>query len=369
MHERTTQSELAAVLDTMVDGVIMIDKRGIVQRYNPACEVIFGYKKDEVIGHDVSMLMPDPDRAHHSTYISNYQTTRDAQIIGIGREVKGRRKDGTMFPMYLSVGEMPDAEANAFVGIIRDLTHENDQRTKFDELQQEHFHLSRVAAMDQMGAAIAHELNQPLTAIMNYLEAGVVLVDKTEIENAEKLKNTLTQSALQAERAAKILSRLRKFIETGTIEKRKEELGTIINTAVALIMPVYKNYKIDLKTSMPPALPQVQVRDVQIQQVLVNLLRNACEAMQDTSTKELTITAERHSEHYVKVGIVDTGVGLTDSQFEKLYEPFSSNKQGGLGVGLSISQSIVSAHDGQLWAERGSPDGCCFYFTIPVESE
>ena len=364
----TAQTELTSVLDTMVDGVIMINGRGLIQRYNPACAKIFGYKKEDIIGQNVSMLMPAPYQAQHDDYIENYKTSRNPKIIGIGREVKGRRKDGSIFPMYLSVGEMPGTNNQAFVGIIRDLTTQADQREKFDRLQREHFHLSRVAAMDQMGAAIAHELNQPLTAIMNYLEAGTALMDQDRAGSADKIKSIMTQTIGQAKRAAGILARLRSFIETGDVEKNKHSINSIIQTAVSLTIPTYKNANITLEVNVPETLPPVLVSDVQIQQVLVNLIRNACEAMQSTDEKHLIINAQINNQGHIKVGIFDTGVGLTDAQLEKLYQPFSSNKEGGLGVGLSISQSIIANHNGRLWAEHNSPQGLCFYFTLPIAS-
>ncbi len=368
MTGTTTQTELEAVLDTMVDGVIMIDERGIIQRYNPACAVIFGYRAEEVIGRNVSILMPDPDRHQHDDYISNYQKTGNAKIIGIGREVRGRRKDGSTFPMYLSVGEMSDVQTNAFVGIIRDLTVESEQRAKFDQLQRDHFHLSRVSAMDQMGAAIAHELNQPLTAIMNYLEAGAALIVQDQAGSKDKIQSVMRQSIGQADRAASILTRLRRFIESGDIEKTIQGLDDIIQTAAKLTLPAYKNEDIALDIRLAPDLPSVLVSDIQIQQVLVNLIRNACEAMHNSAEKNLTIKAELDGNDYAKISICDTGIGMTDAQLEKLYEPFSSNKQGGLGVGLSISQSIIANHNGRIWAERNVPQGLCFYFTLPTAS-
>lgn len=358
--------ELDAVLDTMVDGVIMINSGGIVERYNMTCVQIFGYDAEQVIGKNISMLMPEPDRTLHDQYISNYQHTHDAKIIGIGREVKGRRKDGTIFPMYLSVGEMSGDQTVSFVGIIRDLTEESEQRVKFDALQHEHFHLSRVAAMDQMGAAIAHELNQPLTAIMNYLEAGLILLDQTTLDNDLPLKNIITQSTEQAERAAKILSRLRQFIETGHVDKKNEPIERIIQSALDLTLPAYRHQNINIISNIPKTLPMVWVSDVQIQQVLVNLIRNACEAMETAVNKCLTINAIHDPWGVVQVEVLDTGIGLDAQQVQKLYEPFSSNKKGGLGVGLSISQSIISNHDGRLWAEKAEPHGTGFYFTLPV---
>ena len=366
MTHETTKTELAAVLDTMVDGVIIISGKGIIEGYNPACEKIFGHAKPDVIGKNIKILMPEPYHSEHDGYIENYAETGNAKIIGIGRDVTGRRKDGSTFPMYLSVGELPRASERAFVGIIRDLTSESQQQKKYDTLQLEHFHLSRVAAMDQMGAAIAHELNQPLSAVMNYLEAGSAILEQGQEGSEAILKDIMSKSAVQADRASKILSNLRRFIETGDVEKSIHDLSDLIATAIDLIRPSFNNDSIALHLEIPKDLPQVLISGLQIQQVLVNLLRNAVEALADGREKHLWVTAELDKTDFVKVGVIDTGLGMTDEQFKRLYEPFASNKAGGLGVGLSISQSIIANHDGRLWAERNSPQGTRFYFTVPA---
>lgn len=366
MKHDNSKSELTAVLDTMVDGVIIISGDGLIEGYNPACEKIFDYSKTDVIGRNVSMLMPEPYHSGHNDYIKNYKTTGDAKIIGIGREVKGRRKNGSVFPMYLSVGELPREDARAFVGIIRDMTSEFQQQKKYDRLQLDHFHLSRVAAMDQMGAAIAHELNQPLSAVMNYLEAGATILDQGKDGSESVLKEIMSKSAHQASRASKILSNLRRFIETGDIEKNIHDLSHVISTAIDLIRPSFNNDGINLQIEIPSDLPQVLISELQIQQVLVNLLRNAVEALRESSGRNLLVNAEIERAGIVRVGVIDTGVGMSEDQFKRLYEPFATNKSGGLGVGLSISQSIIANHDGRLWAEKNTPYGTKFYFTIPA---
>lgn len=359
-------SELDAILNTIVDGVIVIDGDGIIKKYNPACRDIFGYENDEVVGENIKCLMPAPYRGEHDDYISNYAASGDAKIIGIGREVKGARKDGTVFPMYLSVGELPRERKRAFIGIIRDLSKNMQQRQAYEKLQQSHFHLSRVSAMDQMGAAIAHELNQPLSAIMNYLEAGATILDRGDETLYGRLSEIMKHSAGQAERAAKILSRLRRFIETGDVEKNMHSVESLIQTSLDLIQPTYKNSNIEFNLSPLSDLPQLLVSEVQIQQVLINLMRNACEAVEHSEVKRVTLNAKLDGGKTVKIGVCDTGMGMSDAQYEKLYEPFSTDKAGGLGVGLSISQSIVKNHEGDLWAQRNSPQGTCFYFTLPV---
>ncbi|WP_371395708.1 nitrogen regulation protein NR(II) [Fretibacter rubidus] len=369
LSEYTPETELDAVLDTMVDGVIMIDNAGLIQRYNPACQQIFGYDRDEVLGQNIRMLMPDPYRKDHDDYIANYQATGDAKIIGIGRDVQGQRKNGDVFPMYLSVGELPSKGSRAFVGIIRDLSQEAAQKKKYDQLQQSHFHLSRVAAMDQMGSAIAHELNQPLSAIMNYLQAGLVGIESGKAPDTEKLSMIMTKSSEQAERAARILSRLRRFIETGDTDKDIKPITDIVQTAIDLTLPSFKNSGIVLIKEIAEDLPQALVSDVQIQQVLVNLIRNACEAMADSPQKRLTVSVNYADNNALIVGISDTGKGMSDDEYEELYKPFSSTKDDGLGVGLSISQTIIANHEGRLWAERNTPIGTRFFFSLPVSGE
>lgn len=359
-------TELDAILDTIVDGVIVIDSMGSILKYNPACQNIFGYEASEVVGKNVKCLMPNPYQEEHDGYIANYKSSGEAKIIGLGREVKGRRKDGQVFPMYLSVGELPRESSRAFIGIIRDLSEDTRQQEQYEKLQQSHFHLSRVAAMDQMGTAIAHELNQPLSAIMNYLEAGVTILERKDEGLHARLREILTRSAGQADRAAKILSRLRRFIETGDVEKTLHRVDDLVQMSLDLIRPNYKNSDIEFVVSLEEGLPPVLANDVQIQQVLINLMRNACEAVDKMPTKQVVLSAALKNPETVKVGVLDTGQGMNTEQYEKLYEPFSSDKQGGLGVGLSISQSIIQNHDGRLWAERNSPHGTCFYFTLPT---
>lgn len=359
-------SELDAILNTIVDGVIVIDEDGVIEKYNPACSKIFGYSESEVVGRNIKCLMPSPYQNEHDDYLSNYKSSGVAKIIGVGREVKGARKDGSVFPMYLSVGELPRDSGRAFIGIIRDLSKDAQQREEYEALQQSHFHLSRVAAMDQMGAAIAHELNQPLSAIMNYLEAGSIIIERKDEALFDRLNDIMQQSAGQAERAAKILSRLRRFIETGDIEKSVQSVENLLRVSLDLIRPTYKNNDIEFVFSLAPNLPSLLVSEVQIQQVLINLVRNACEAVEDSIVKRVIIFAEVETAETVKIGVLDTGKGMTAEEYEKIYEPFSSDKEGGLGVGLSISRSIISNHDGRLWAERNSPQGTCFYFTLPI---
>lgn len=370
MQKNEAQIELEAVLNTVVDGVIIIDKKGTMQLFNPACEQIFGYVPDEVIGRNVKMLMPEPYHSEHDQYLDNYNTTHDKKIIGIGREVNGLRKDGSVFHMDLSVGETEIEGKPIFVGIIRDLTDRYNEREKYESLQQQHFHLSRVSAMNEMGSAIAHELNQPMAATINYLEAGKFMIERGVGIEDGKLKKVLDNAIGQTKRASDIIARLRRFIQTGDMETEKVDLKNVLETASDLALLPFKHLAIEWTAKFDDELPDVFVNPVQIQQVIVNLIKNACEAMEQSDARKLNIIVRKSSEKgFLEVGVTDSGKGLTNEDYDDLFTPFSTQKTDGMGVGLSICRSIISNHGGKIWASPDPSGGTQFWFTLPIPQE
>ena len=367
MDNHEAEIEFEAVLNTLVDGVIIIDAIGTMRLFNPACIKIFGYQPDEVLGKNVKVLMPAPFQEEHDGYLESYVNTGHKKIIGIGREVKGLRKDGSIFPMDLAVGETRLNEKPIFVGIIRDLTSRYEQQKKYDQLQEEHFHLSRVSAMNEMGSAIAHELNQPMAASINYLETAKLLLGRDGEVDKEKLATITSLAIEQTHRASEIISRMRGFIERGDVEKEPTSLKEVVETAKRLAFLSFTSHNIHVNIDVDEDLPLVFVNSVQVQQVLVNLMKNACEAMGESETKKLDIIASISScGEKIEVQICDTGKGLSETDVETLFVPFSSKKTGGMGVGLSISQSIVTHHGGQIWARQNEPKGSVFHFTLPI---
>lgn len=367
MDSSQSEIEFEAVLNTLVDGVVIINGAGIMRLFNQACVNIFGYDPEDVIGQNVKMLMPEPFHSAHDNYLSSYADTGTKKIIGIGREVKGRRKDGSVFPMDLAVGETRLNGDPLYVGIIRDLTARNAQQKKYNQLQEDHFHLSRVAAMNEMGSAIAHELNQPLAASINYLETARILLGQDKEIDKLKLLDITSRAIEQTHRASDIIARMRGFIEKGDVEKKPTVLKNVIETASRLAFLSFKRQNITLNIDVPNDLPLVFINDVQIQQVLVNLIKNACEAMSGSDKKELSIIAQMEScGKMIVVQIKDTGHGLSEADVETLFVPFASKKKGGMGVGLSISQSIIAHHGGQIWACQNESQGSVFHFTMPI---
>lgn len=370
----TTQAELGepeahlrSILETVPDGMIVIDERGIIQFFSAAAERIFGHAAHEVRGRNVSMLMPSPHREHHDEYIQRYLRTGERRIVGIGRVVAGQRKDGSTFPIELAVGEVAHGGRRLFTGFVRDITERQQTRQRLQELQAELSHVSRVSEMGQMASALAHEISQPLTAASNYLQAAKRLEARDDPTKAMQLVQALEQAATQVERASQILRRLRAFIKKGEPEQQSEDIAKLIEEAIAIALVGARERGIAVHLRTASGLPHVYVDKIQIQQVAVNLVRNAVEAMEASPRRELTIEALwAPGEDRVAVRITDTGPGLPPEIVDRLFQPFVTTKPQGMGVGLSICRSIVEGHGGQLVAQANPEGGSIFSFTLPL---
>ncbi len=358
------EAQLKSILDTVPDAMVAIDSRGIILSFSAAAERMFGYSAAEACGRNVSMLMPSPHREHHDAYIARYLATGERRIIGIGRIVTGRRKDGSFFPIELAVGEIKSARRRLFTGFIRDLTERQFTQKRLQELQSELSHVSRVSEMGQMVSVLAHEVNQPLTAAANYLQTGKLILGKEGAK--ERLAETIDKALGQVGRATQILRHLRDFVTKGETEQSAENLAKLIDEASALALLGAKERGVKVELHADSDLPRVYVDKVQIQQVVVNLMRNAIEAMEGCERRELRVETALASANSVRVSVVDTGPGIAPHIREKLFQPFVTSKQHGMGVGLSICRSIVRGQGGELWAEDNPEGGTIFSFTVPV---
>ena len=357
------------LIGTAVDGIMAIDERGHVQIYNPACERLFGYPPDEVLGRNVNMLMPEPYRHEHDNYLGHYLHTGEKRIIGIGREVMGRRKDGSTFPMYLSVGEGAVGGRKIFVGIVHDISKQQAHDRYIRELQHELSHVTRLTAMGQMTSALAHELNQPLTAISNYANAAKRTMEGIVSPQAEAARAMLERAAGQIMRAGEIIRRLREFIEKRESNHSREDINSVVSDAMALALVGTANADIKLQTSFAPDLPQLSVDKIQIEQVVVNLLRNAAEATEEAARRLISVSTTRGASGFVTVAVADTGSGLAEEVQRKLFQPFVTTKEKGMGMGLSICRSIVEAHGGRISARVNPGGGTIFEFSLPYVRE
>jgi len=357
------EAHLRSIYDTAPDALIVIDEAGIVQSYSAAAERMFGWPPSEVLGRNVRMLMPQPYRGQHDGYISHYLDTGERRIIGIGRIVVGERKDGSTFPMELAVGEVRSERGRVFTGFVRDLTERQATETRLQELQSELVHMSRLTAMGEMASALAHELNQPLSAIANYLSGARRLLERAG-QSEPRASEALEKAADQALRAGEIIRRLRDFLARGEGERRVESLPRLVQEACALAMVGAKESGVRVQYRFASELDRVVVDRVQIQQVILNLVRNAIDAMAEHPRRELLVSTSPAADGMAVVSVADSGPGVDEAAAARLFQPFVTTKASGMGVGLSISRTIVEAHGGRIWMAPNPGGGAIFSFTL-----
>jgi len=368
MPDRLATAESAAllrsILETVPDAMVVIDATGAILLFSNAAERLFGYTADEAHGCNVSLLMPSPYREAHDSYLARYLTTGERRIIGIGRIVVGLRKDGGTFPMELQIGEVRAEGHQLFTGFVRDLTERQRTEQRLQELQAELLHASRLRSMGQMAAALAHELNQPLTASGNYMKAAERLLEAPQPDLA-RVRQALDLAARQTLRSGEIIRRLRNFVTRGELDRRPEVMARLIEEASALALLGAKEHGVRVDLGLDAVVPMVEVDRVQIQQVLLNLMRNAMEAMEAADRRELSVRVGA-SDGMLQVTVADTGPGISPEVAAQLFQPFITTKADGMGIGLSVCRTIVEAHRGRLWMEPNPDGGTLFHFTLPI---
>ena len=266
--------------------------------------------------------------------------------------------------MELSVGEMKSGSRRYFTGFVRDLTERQQTQTRLQELQAELVHISRLTAMGEMASTLAHELNQPLSAISNYIKGSKRLLESNTDERSIQIRDAMQSAADQAARAGQIIRRLRDFVSRGESDRRIESVSKLIEEASALALVGVKDQNVRVQYQFASDADLVMADKVQIQQVVLNLIRNAVEAMADSKQRDLLISTSIADGDMLQINVADTGAGLAPEVVEQLFQPFVTTKRQGMGVGLSISRTIIEAHGGKIWAEPNPVGGTIFRFTL-----
>jgi two-component system sensor kinase FixL len=368
---RDAEAKLSALLNAAVDAIIIIDHKGTIELFSSAAEHIFEYKSAEVLGQNIKMLMPEPYQSEHDQYLHNYMHGGQPRIIGTGREVQGRKHSGEIFPIELSVGEVKDSSHKQFVGIIRDISKQVKTRTEAIENRERLAHVTRLNTMGEMAAGIAHEINQPLTAIASYAHASRHLLAHCNNLGAQntvrkqKILLALQKISDQAIRAGEVIRRLRAFVNKRKSQRQVVDLNALIEDTISLAKVDTRllDHGIQLQLSPKPT-PLLNVDPILVQQVLFNLIRNAIDAMEDQPNEPVRIYTRWIEKNQIEVAVVDAGHGVSKDSESTLFSPFVTTKKDGMGMGLTISESIIQDHGGELKYRRGISKGSAFVFTL-----
>lgn len=363
------RSRLVAIFDTAVSAIITSDESGVIEDFNPTAERMFGYSREECLGRNVSQLMPEPYSSAHDEVIASYLATGDKKIIGVGREIIAQRKDGSVFPIHLGLSEVKLPDRTIFTAMIEDMSARKEAESRIANLQDELIHVARLSAMGELSSAMAHELNQPLTAISNYAQtARRLLEQKAGKKNVKAATELLVKASDQALRAGEIIRRLRKFIVWGESERTFENVPDLVEEATKLALVGSSAKSIRFQMEADANVPRAQVDRIQIQQVIQNLVRNAADALENwDGEKGIVVHIESKSAGEVAISVRDTGPGLAQNVREHLFEPFVTTKENGMGIGLSVCHNIVEAHGGRIVGESDAKGGACFCVTLPVK--
>ena len=374
--ENAGDALLGALLGAAVDGIVVIDRQASILLFSAGAQSLFGYTPAEVVGHNVAMLMPEPYHSEHDGYMERYLATGEARVIGIGREVAAQRKDGEVFPIDLSVGEAPMGGEVLFVGIMRDLRQRvglenelSDEREHARELERRLTHVHRISTLGEMAAGIAHEINQPLSAIATYADAGQRIVSGAA-PDLDKLAYAMRCVASQARRAGDVVQRMRDLARENETPRALLSVNDILRDLLVLIELEARESDAPIHLELDPSLPLVVVDPVQIQQIVINLVRNGLESMVKRSQAEQGIRIiTRQHENEIRVIVVDHGEGVPADKVSTIFHPFQTTKPNGMGIGLSICSTIVQRHGGKLWYESNPGGGSRFLFSLPVKQE
>ena len=365
-----SEARLSSVLDSAAVSIVIVDEQGRILTFNTACERLFGYSAAEILGENVRILIPAEHTAQHDASFAAFARGGGSKPVGMGRELRGLHRDGSAFPLELTIGEAMTPDGRQFVGIMRDLRPRRATEQRLGELQADLVHMARISAMDEMGAALAHELNQPLTALMLYLQA----LERTNARQAAgdavpaSVADILDKAMREAERAANIIQRMRHFIERREPLRRLVDLSRLADEVVDLTLPANRP-GVRLVRALAPDLPRVLVDPIQIQQIIVNLVRNAMEAVGGVSHAEIRVTTRRGND-VVLLTVEDNGPGIPADALSHLFKAFATEQGSDMGLGLTISKTIAQTHGGDLTVDPGGNGrGACFTLNLPLPAE
>ena len=362
------EARLNSIFNAAIEGIITIDDCGKIVSINNAVQSIFGYSEDELMGEMAINLLYNNDKHQQSRSLFGEYVLDGKNIVSKVKEIEGKHKDGSLIPIDISVAEFNIGEKSYFTGILRDVSERKIKEQKDKEHLDELAHVTRLGLMGEMASGIAHELNQPLTAISSYLKACLMITDSTD-PDVNILMDTMQKANHQTLMAGQIIHRMRDFVKSRKMQKAAVDINFLVDEAMKLCEVEFKQYGIICKKELELVLPSIEVDKIHIEQVLLNLMKNSAEALsrlpQDIQ-RILVVQTYLDNQNQIEVRIKDNGPGLDENERHKILKPFFTTKESGMGMGLSISRSIIEAHEGFLRFNSKKGKGSTFYFTLPI---
>jgi PAS domain S-box-containing protein len=405
------------LLELMSDAIVIVDHDGKVVFINKQTEMLFGYPREDILGGPVEVFIPDKIKKDHSKFRASYTQHPEARAMEVQKSLIGVTRQGVEVPVEIGLSPLASMQGNFTIATIRDVTKrrqieqelrkaqevlekrvkertadlqaaneklqdEMSERKKVEEharqQQAEITHVSRLSLLGEMSSGLAHELNQPLAAISNYSQGCIRRIQSGKGEQ-DSLIQAMERITSEANRASGIIARLRKFVRKEELQRTCINLNTILEEVLELVDFELRNHRVAVKKQLAIDLPEVCIDIIQIQQVLVNLIWNAIEAMDENAedNRILTVCTALVDSDTVEIAVGDNGYGIGNEVMEKLFNQFFTTKEKGVGIGLSISRTIIIDHGGKIWAES-SPDsasvsdrgvGTVFKLNLPIEKE
>ena len=361
---RNAKTYLDIILATVPDAMIAFDGSGVIHSFSGTAVQMFQLGAEEARGRPMSSLFGGQTATAFDQLIAQHRARPDRQASPTTRELTAQRKDGTLFPVEIHVSDVSSENEVRFIAFLRDLSERQARERQAERLRSELMHASRLISMGEMASALAHELNQPLTALTAYMQGAEHLLSEGDPSKTGLIMRAMQRATAQALRAGDVIRRLREFVDRGETDRRVESLSNLVREAWELAVVTDKDPAVRFEMRLEPAADAILVNRIQIEQVLLNLIRNGLEAMKDAPERRLSISGEPAPNGMVRVSVADSGNGISPEVAVRLFQSFVTSKTSGLGVGLSISRTIVEAHGGRIWAEPNSSGGTIFRFTV-----